>query len=157
MSKVATTTEALTTQIITAFVGLDPPADDELLHPECMDDVDVLEFYGGVKWHEITDQMIVNGYAAPTAFSAKAFQYYLPAYLIWTLHNSDSLEYASESILLALDPGTSKEMLHEFRKSKFDQLTSAQKEVVLRFLYYFSGHPKLGEFAEAALVNYWIE
>lgn len=157
MPKVTTTTEALATQIIAAFDGLDRPTDDELLHPECMDDVDVLEFYGGVTWREMTDQMIVYGYAAPTAFSAKAFQYYLPAYLLWTLRNSDSPEYASESILLALDPGTSKEMLHEFRKSKFNQLTTAQKEVVLRFLYHFSDHPELGEFAESALVNYWIE
>ncbi|WP_282154235.1 DUF6714 family protein [Ruegeria atlantica] len=157
MPKVATTTEDLATRIIAAFDGLDPPADGELLHPECMDDVDILEFYGGVKWHEMTDQMIIYNYAAPTAFSAKAFQYYLPAYLIWTLLNSDSREYASESILLALDPGTSKEMLHEFRKSKFNQLTPAQKEAVLRFLYFFSDHPDLGEFAESALVNYWID
>ncbi|WP_170328939.1 DUF6714 family protein [Ruegeria arenilitoris] len=157
MPKVTTTTKALANQIIAAFDGLDPPADDELLHPECIDDVDILEFYGGVKWHEMTDQMIVYSYAAPTAFSPKAFQYYLPAYLIWTLRNSDSPEYASESILLALDPGTSKEMLHEFRKSKFSQLTPTQTEAVLRFLYYFSDHPELGEFAEAALVNYWIE
>ncbi|WP_299987134.1 DUF6714 family protein [uncultured Ruegeria sp.] len=151
------TTKALITLINTAFDGLDPPLDDELLHPDCMDDVDILEFYGGIRWPEMTDQMIIHGYAAPTAFSAKAFQYYLPAYLIWTLRNSDSPEYANESILLALDPGTSKEMLHDFRKSKFSLLTPEQKEVVARVLHYFADHPDLGEFAEMALVNYWMD
>ncbi|WP_371732310.1 DUF6714 family protein [Ruegeria sp. HKCCD6119] len=81
----------------------------------------------------------------------------MPAYLIWNLQNSDSPEYAGESILLALNLGTSNEMLHEFRKSKFNQLTPAQNEAVLRFLYHFSDHPALGELADAALVNYWID
>ncbi|WP_377194324.1 DUF6714 family protein [Ruegeria meonggei] len=157
MSKDSKTTKALITLISAAFGGLDTPLDDELLHPDCMDDVDILEFYGGVRWPEMTDQMIIHGYAAPTAFSAKAFQYYLPAYLIWTLRNSDSPEYANESILLALDPGTSKEMLHEFRKSKFSLLTPVQEEVVARVLHYFADHPDLGEFAEVALVNHWMD
>ncbi|WP_377192896.1 DUF6714 family protein [Ruegeria meonggei] len=155
MPEQTTTAETLTTLIKAAFDCLEPPSDDELLHPDCMDDVDILEFYGGVKWQEMTDRMIVYGYAAPTAFSPKAFQYYLPAYLIWTLRNPDSPEYASESIIQALDPGTSKEMLHDFRKSKFSLLSLEQKEAVRRFLCHFANHPDLGEDAERALLNYW--
>ncbi len=133
------------------------PADEELLHPDCMDDVDVLEFYGGVRWQEMTDEMVVYSYAAPTAFSAVAFAYYLPAYLIWTLNNADRTEIAGESILLALDPGTEKELLHDFRKSKFERLTNDQVEAVKGFLWHLETHADLGPFAQAALVNYWID
>jgi len=151
------TTEKLAAQIREAFDGLAVPAENELLHPDCMDDVDIQEFYGGVRWQEMTDAMVVNGYAAPTAFSAKAFQYYLPAFLLWTLRNPDSTDYAGEAILLALDPGTPKEMLHDFRMSKFALLTERQPEAVRAFLTHVAAHPDLGEFAQAALENYWFE
>ncbi len=122
-----------------------------------MDDVDILEFYGGIKWQDMTDDMVVYGYAAPTAFSAKAFQYYLPAYLLWTLRNPDSPEYAGESTLLALDPGRPDECLHEFRKSKFAMLTLKQRELIRKILCHFANHAYLGELAETALLNYWLD
>ncbi|MDH3738602.1 MAG: hypothetical protein OER92_05360, partial [Alphaproteobacteria bacterium] len=109
--------ENLIEDINAAFAGLAPPGDDKLLHPECMDDVDVLDFYGGLKREDLSDERVVYNYAALTAFSAEAFQYYLPRYMVWTLENRDSIEIAAESLLLALDPGTEREMLHEFRKS----------------------------------------
>ncbi|SLN65124.1 hypothetical protein RUM8411_03234 [Ruegeria meonggei] len=122
-----------------------------------MDDVDILEFYGGVRWQDLTDQIIESGYAAPNAFSAKAFQYYLPAYLIWTLRNPDSPLYVGESVLLALNPGTSKEMLRHFRKSKFSLLTFGQQETVQKFLYHLADNPNHSELAEAALLTYWMD
>ncbi len=143
--------------IQSAFEGNEMPSDDELLHPDCMDDVDVLEFYGGVHWRDMTDDNVVYSYAAPTAFSPIAFRYYLPAYLIWTLNNAESVEVAGESILLALDPGTEKELLHDFRKSKFDLLTKDQVEAVKAFLWHLEDHSDLGPFAQTALVNYWID
>ena len=148
---------ALIGTIDEAFADLDPPGDDKLLHPDCMDDVDVLEFYGSIRREDMTDAMVVYSYAAPGSFSPEAFRYYLPAYLKWTLHNLDSPEYASESILLALDPATDKEMLHEFRKSKFALFDKAQAAAVKQFLLALAEHPYLGEFAQSALVNYWLD
>ncbi len=149
--------ESLIEEITAAFAGLEPPADDKLLHPECMDDVDVLDFYGGLRREDMSDEKIVYNYAALTPFSAAAFQYYLPVYLIWTLQNLDSVEYATESALLALDPGTEREMLHDFRKSKFALFTKPQVAAVKRLLWRVAEHPDLGEFADNALVNYWID
>ena len=157
MSMDASTIQSVIAQINQAFSGMEPPGDDKLLHPGCMDDVDVAEFYGLVSCEDMTDAMVVNGYAAPTSFSPEAFRYYLPVYLKWTLHNPDSTEYVSESILLALDPATDREMLHEFRKSKFALFDKAQITAVTQFLWAVSEHPYLGEFAESALVNFWID
>ena len=105
----------------------------------------------------MTDALVVHSYAAPTAFSPKAFQYYLPAYLIWLLNNPDSMDYAGEATLLALDPATDKEMLHAFRKSKFSLMTGAQVSVIRDFLHRLAKHPDLGELAENALINYWLD
>ena len=157
MSLDASTIQSVIAEIDQAFAGMEPPGDDKLLHPNCMDDVDMLEFYGYVRSEDLTDAMVVYSYAAPTSFSPEAFRYYLPAYLKWSLHNQDSPEYASESILLALDPATDKEMLHEFRRSKFALFDKAQIAAVKKFLWVVSEHPYLGEFAECALVNYWID
>lgn len=151
------TADTLIAEIKQAFSATRMPSDDELLHPDCMDDVDILEFYGGVEWQSLSDHQIVYSYAALTAFSALAFQYYLPAYLIWTLRNKDSVEYASESTLLALDPGTEKEMLHDFRKSKFSRLDQAQVAVIRKFLQTLLEHDDLGPLALSALENYWSE
>ncbi len=149
--------QQLVEEIRAAFEGAEPPADDRILHPDCRDDVDILEFYGGVRWQDMTDENVIYSYAAPTAFSAEAFRYYLPAFLIWTLKNLDSVEYASESILLALDPGTDKELLHDFRKSKFDAMTPDQVAVVRKFLWHVSEHDHLGCLAEQALINHWMD
>ncbi len=149
--------EPLREDIERAFAGLDVSGDDALLHPDCRDDVDILGFYGGLRREDMSDDQVVYNYAALTSFSARAFQYYLPRYMVWTLDNRDSIEYASESLLLALDPGTERDMLHEFRKSKFALLTKPQIDVVKRFLWQLAGHDDLGAFADTALVNYWID
>ncbi|MCX2722475.1 DUF6714 family protein [Roseibium salinum] len=140
-----------------AFEDVPQPSDDELLHPGCMDDCDILQFYGGVSSQDMSGAMIVYNYAALTAFSAAAFRYYLPAYMLWTLRNPDSIEYAGEATLRALDPGTADEMLHDFQKSHFDELDRAQVEVVKAFLLTISDHPDLGEYADAALLNHWLD
>lgn len=149
--------ETLIQEINSAFIGMEHPSDNQLLHLDCMDDVDILEFYGGVRWEEMSNEMIIYSYAAPTSFSPMAFRYYLPAYLIWTLKNANSIGYAGESILLALDPGTDKEMLHKFRKSKFTLFNLGQVAVIKKFLWHLSDHNYLGEFADRALMHYWME
>jgi hypothetical protein len=147
----------LRSRILTAFDAREPPRDSELLHPDCMDDCDILQFYGGVRWQDMSDEMIVYNYAALTAFSPRAFAYYLPAYMLWTLSYPDSIEYAGEALLRALDPGTSAEMLHDFRKSHFDALNRKQRETVSNFLEALSDHKDLGEYASDALLNHWLE
>lgn len=151
------TAASIAQQIHTEFGDLEPPGDDALLHPDCMDDGDIVDFYGNPRWQDLSSEKIVANYAAPSFFSPLAFRYYLPAFLVWTLENPDSPEVAGESIIHALDPGTPNEHLHEFRYSKFQSLTDNQFTVVRNFLIYFSAHNDLGEPAASALMNYWRE
>lgn len=81
----------------------------------------------------------------------------MPAYLVWTLRNPGSPEYVGESILLALDPGTPNESLHDFRKSKFAMLTLKQRGLIRKILCHLANHEYLRELAETALLNYWLD
>jgi hypothetical protein len=144
-----------TREIESAFGGLAPPGDDKLLHPRCMDDGDVADFYGAPDWRELSDETIIRGYAAPCFFSAEAFRYYMPAFMVWSLEHHDTVEYAAEATIRAFDPGAVDEVLRRFQASKFALLTEAQRKAVVRFLETFSHHPQLGPIAKDALRNYW--
>lgn len=141
-------------EIEAAFGGLAPPGDDALLHPQCRDDNDIAEFYGAPDWRDLSDDFLVRNYAAPSFFSAEAFRYYLPAFMLWSLKNAESPEYLAEATLRAFDPGPAGAPLHDFQASKFALFDSAQRRAVVAFLEAFRGEAELGEIAQAAL-KYW--
>jgi hypothetical protein len=143
-------------EIEAAFSGLTPPGDERLLHPQCMDDGDVVDFYGAVDRRQLTDDTIISNYAAPSFFSAEAFQYYMPAFMIWSLNHHDTIEYAPESTIRAFDPTNENPRLYEFQISKFALFTKPQRAAVIRFLQAFSTDPDLGPIAKDALANYWL-
>jgi len=147
--------QAAITEIETAFAGLEPPGDDGLLHPQCMDDVDIVDFYGEPTWGDLSDETMIRSWAAHYFFSAKAFQYYMPAFMIWSLNHLDTIDYTPESTIRAFDPGAVDDPLREFAVSKFELFTGAQIRAVVRFLTLCSQDADLGAAAEQALSDYW--
>ncbi len=143
-------------EIELAFSGLSPPGDARLLHPQCMDDGDIVDFYGALDRRQLTDDSIISNYAAPSFFSAEAFQYYMPAFMIWSLNHCDTIEYAPESTIRAFDPTNENPGLYEFQVSKFALFTDRQCAAVIRFLQAFSPDPDLGSIARDAMNNYWL-
>jgi hypothetical protein len=152
-----TVIQATIVEIEDAFSGLDPPGDAQLLHPQCMDDGDIADFYGELDRRQLSDDTIIGNYAAPSFFSAEAFQYYMPAFMIWSLRHHDTIEYAPESTLRALDPTSGGPGLYEFQVSKYALFTRRQRAAVIRFLQAFSSDPDLGPIADDALINYWLQ
>lgn len=148
--------QATIVEIEIAFSGLNPPGDEKLLHPQCMDDGDISDFYGELDRRQLTDDTIIGNYAAPSFFSAEAFQYYMPAFMIWSLKHHDTVEYAPESTIRAFDPTGSGPGLYEFQVSKYALFTQRQRAAVVRFLQALSPDPDLGPIAEDALINYWL-
>jgi len=143
-------------EIETAFSGLSPPGDARLLHPQCMDDGDIVDFYGVLDRRRLSDDTIINNYAAPSFFSAEAFRYYMPAFMIWSLNHYDTIEYAPESTIRAFDPTSSGPGLYDFQVSKFALFTEPQRVAIIRFLQALSPDPDLGPIAREALTNYWL-
>ena len=148
---------AIAARIAAAFAEVPPPTDDTLLHPACRDDVDVAWFYGIPDWRSLDGADIVREYAAPIAFSAEAFRYYLPAYLLWTLDNAAGPDYAAEATVRALDPGTAADMLHDFLRSRFRLIDAAQAASIVAFLERMAEIPALAEPATAALLHHWYD
>jgi len=144
-------------EIEAAFAGLSPPGDDRLLHPQARDDVDVVDFYGAPDNRQISGDTIISSYAAPSFFSAEAFQYYMPAFMIWSLNNADTIEYAPESTIRAFDPTYDDPTLQDFQLSKFVLFTAPQRAAVIRFLQAFLSDPDLGPIARDALDRYWLK
>lgn len=138
-----------------AFAELTPPGDDALLHPQCRDDGDIAEFYGAPDRRELPEALLIRSYAAPSFFSAAAFRYYLPAFMLWALSHPESPEYLAEATLRAFDPGGAGEALRDFQVSKFALFDAAQRRAVVRFLEAFAGDRELGPLAAAALRGYW--
>ena len=143
-------------QIESAFAGLAPPGDDKLLHPRCMDDGDIVDFYGAPDWRRVSDETVIANYAAPSFFSAEAFQYYMPAFMVWSLRHHDTIEYAPESTIHALDPTSGGEAMRAFQMSKYALFMPAQRQAVIRFLQTCSLDPELGPIAKDALSNHWL-
>lgn len=141
-------------QIEVAFSDLTPPAHGAVLHPQCMDDGDILDFYGGPDWRALSGDMIIGNYAASSFFSAAAFRYYMPAFMTWSLKNPDSVEYVVESTLLAFNPDDGGAALRDFQLSKYTDFTPVQRQAVVAYLEAFEKHPELGHLAAAPLA-YW--
>ena len=150
-----TAVEAVVAEIEAAFGGLTPPGDDTLLHPRCMDDNDIAEFYGAPEWRALPDAFLIRNYAAPSFFSPEAFRYYMPAFMVWSLRHADSVEYAPEATLRAFDPDAAGPALRDFQLSKFALFDEAQRRAVVAFLEAFRGAPDLGSLAKQALQNHW--
>ena len=143
--------------IIEGFGETQLPGGQNLLHRECCDDSDIRAFYGKL-WNEVDSAVLERENAALCFFSPTAFQYYLPAYLIWTLRNfrtSDS--FTVDSTIYSLDPTTkSKGTVCDFAESKFTLFTPAQKSAISAFLEFMASEPDHcdAQAAKSAL-KYW--
>lgn len=141
--------------IDTAFDAVAPPGDDQLLHPQCMDDGDVADFYGMPDVCALSGEFLIANYSAPSFFSAAAFRYYMPAFMRWSLAHPDSIEYVVESTLRAFDPGPEGANLRDFQRSKFALFDAAQRRAVIGFLEAFEADSDLGPTAAMALAHHW--
>ncbi len=147
--------EEVAREIETAFGRLTHPGDDKLLHPRCFDDMDIEAFYGGPHWRDVPSDVIDRENAALCFLSPKGFQFYLPAYMIWTLRNYDGGSASVLHTLYSLDPGEPDDELRAFQTSKFELLTPDQRRAIIDFLGLFQDHEDLGSVAERAMENYW--
>ena len=139
-----------------AFADNPYPADKGLLHPQCMDDEDIRDFYGRTTWLNIPGEVIDRNNASLCFFSPEAYRFYLPAYLIWALRNFDSSDsFTVDSTIYSLTPGEGD--LRRFSLSKFALLDVDQRRAVLDFLKYLAEHGggMVDQHAVQKAIAYW--
>lgn len=82
--------EHLKSEIIKAFSENEQPAKDNIALHECEECYGVRKDFSNVKWQEASNRLLENNYDKIPLFSPEAFNYFLPAYLIYTLNNFDN-------------------------------------------------------------------
>jgi len=142
-----------------AFKEVRFPGNRKLLHPDsCNDDSDILPFYSQAKWKNIPDNLLEKGYASLSFFGAEAYQFFLPAFMIWVLKNYEKSDsFTINSVINSLNPIV-RNKLDAFRISKFAALNLGQKQSIAEFLAFLEKDIRGsvdGTGVNQALLNHW--
>ena len=148
--------------IETAFANVQFPGEDYLLHATCQDsmEIDGLKGHSWEYWQDIPNDIIDYHYDSLPFLSPEAFQFFLPAYMIYGLNhkNSNVLTFTIYS-LTAPDNPNYPEMMELFL-SWIYQLTPEQKNAIVLFLKYnqqeYEQAKEQFNDAAQALKSYWI-
>jgi hypothetical protein len=117
-------------QIEAAFADVPRPGNHELLHPNCFDDNDIAELYSVADWHDLTDTVVENEYAALFFLSPEGFRYFIPAYLSYVLRHPDGGAAVVGSTMMTLSPVNDR----HFTPSKFTLFDAEQSTAAVAFL-----------------------
>ena len=153
------TIENLVHQVERAFANVDHPGDHNLLdHDDKWSRSEIDGFFPIVHWREVSSETLETNHSALCFFSAGAWQFFLPAYLIWTLRSfRESDSFTVDSTIYSLTPER-KSDLRQWQLSRFARLNRDQVSVVAAFLEFMRDHTNDladEEAAAAALDEYW--
>ncbi len=97
--------EHLKNEIIKAFSETERPAKDNIALHECEECRGVRKDFANIRWQEVSNKLLENNYDKIPLFSPTAFNYFLPAYLLYTLNDFDNeFSEVCEFTLYALTP-----------------------------------------------------
>ena len=128
------TKEEVLAQVESAFAAVERPHNDELLHPDSFDDMDLVPLYEIESWRDMTDHDLIESYAAPSFLSAAGFRYFFPGYMRFSLTNPDSPEAVVSATIWALDPSLYSERIAAYARSKYELFDEAQRAALVSFL-----------------------
>jgi len=133
------TIEHLKSEIIKAFAEAEQPAKDNIALHECEECRGVRKDFANVKWQEASNKLLEDNFGQISLFSPQAFNYFLPAYLLYTLNNfDDGFLGVCEYTLYALTPDKSWKNengdVSSYWTEKFNLFTFAQMNCIYQFL-----------------------
>jgi len=98
--------ESLKSSVIQAFGEVESPAKENIVEHECEECCGVRKDFTELKWQKASNELLENNYDKIPLFSPTAFNYFLPAYLLYTLRNfDDDFSDVCDFTLYALTPG----------------------------------------------------
>jgi hypothetical protein len=126
------------------FANVPRPSNEELLHPRCADDNDIVGLYSFRDWLAVPDDVIEGEYAALAFLSAAGYLFFIPAHLRFTLRHPESGAAVVDSTIWSLMPEMYDGELVAFTRSKFAQLTDAERRAIGRALEALAPEQDLG-------------
>jgi hypothetical protein len=131
--------EQLKSEVIKVFAEVEQPAKGNIVLCECEECRGVRKDFTNIKWQKASDKLLEGNYDKIPLLSPEAFNYFLPAYLLYTLNNFDGMfSDVCEYTLYAVTPNKNWKdengSVTSFWKEKFSLFTSAQMNVIYHFL-----------------------
>lgn len=126
--------EALKQKIFASFENVPYPKGRIAPH-ECDECDDVCKTFKNKNWKTISPEILEENHGIIPLFSPEAFQYFLPAYLIYSLNNFHEDDTVCQFMLYSITP--SNKDINEslaYRRSKFVHFSSEQMSCIYEFL-----------------------
>jgi hypothetical protein len=144
-----------------AFASVNYPGDARIVydnsgfHLECEQ---TKEAFKGKGWKELMLPFIIDHYAALYFFTAEAFQFYLPAYLVASVKHYDQADRVPGAVIFSLTLRPLDQVSRDSFFSKIELFSVAQKKVIIEFLEFMRdehGEDFSAEGPVEALKSYW--
>ena len=128
--------ENLKNQIFKTFADTKQPAKEDIALGDYEQCKEMRNDFAGIKWQEISDELLLKQYDAIPLFTPQAFIYFLPAFLIYTLKNFDSHSLLGEFTIYALTPDKKWNLdnMKSYWTERLSLLSNKQMEVIYDFL-----------------------
>ncbi len=131
--------EHLKSEIFKSFSEVMPPEKDDIAPHECEECKGVRKDFADIKWQKASNSLLEANYDKIPLFSPQAFNYFLSAYLLYTLNNfSDEHSEVCEFTLYAVIPDkdwkNSDGNVSDYWVEKFRPFTFAQMNCIYQFL-----------------------
>lgn len=119
-------------RILAAFPRIDPPLAENITSHPCEECYGVKDDFRGVRWWTANEELIDENFDKLPLFTAKAYQYYLPAFLLRALDTFDPdnlvLQFCVYNLSYAETPDD------PWYRARLDQFTPEQVSVISSFL-----------------------
>jgi hypothetical protein len=123
----------LRTEILNTFAKSSPPGVDDLALDMSPDSMNLRSELGGIPWWEVTDTAIGRNYDNLPLLTPNAYHYYLPAFILSSLRNFESVNLVLVHTVFSLAPF--KTSVDDLRfKTRRELFTAQEVEVVVMFL-----------------------
>lgn len=110
-------------EIIIAWSDVKAPPSDCITVHRCDECDEIAQFFDAKRWQDLTDvEQLRYNEAALTLFTPDAFHYYLPAFMLATLHDPAEADVIPDGIR------------SNIKRERVGSFNPAQRDAVLRFL-----------------------
>ena len=134
--------EALKIKIDEQFHNTRQPSKSEITVCDCWECLALRDTFFGIDWKTLVPETMEQNHHL-SLFSAEAFHYFLPAYL---LHSLSCFSVGSDFLsttVYSLTPGKEEPGQAEYWQDKFRLFTDKQLEIVFEFLDLVRGEPEM--------------
>src|SRR5262249_34581346 len=121
--------QSLRERILASFPMTDPPSSNDITSHPCEECAELTTAFSGVKWWSADPTLIDESFDDLPLFTAPAYRYYLPAFLLRALEMFDPDNLVTQFCLFALTGDAN----DDWYRKRIEQLAPAERAVIITF------------------------